>query len=109
MHALLLLCTLLQSATPADPAQDDGRGWRWSTLDLDLWIEPDLGDLHFQGAGELVLTAESSRGPKLLLNGALLELESVASPGATVELGRETVPDAGELATARVRFAQPKA
>lgn len=108
MHALLLALVLgAPQATPPLAATDDGRGWRWSELVLDLWIEPDLGSLHLEGQGRLVLAAERSAGPELVLNGALLELELVEAPGSTVELATRSEGDL-RLATARLRCAEPK-
>jgi len=103
----LALALLLPLSATSFGAQDDGRGWRWVELELDVWIEPDFGSMHLQGVGRLVLAAESSSGPELELNGALLEFAAVGSPGAAVELGTRLQEEL-QLATARLRFATPK-
>jgi aminopeptidase N len=87
---------------------ETGQGWRWAELDLDVWIEAEYGDLFLQGAGRLVLQAEASSGPRVEINGSLLEFASVAVSGASVELG--TRMERGHpVATARVRCAVPQA
>lgn len=108
MSALLLAIVLATpGAGPLFPQADDGSGWRWAELELDLWIEPDFGSLHLSGAGRLVLEAESSSGPELLLNGALLEWNGVSGSGTTVELGARKIDDR-RVVTARLRYPAPK-
>lgn len=87
-------------------AQDDGRGWRWAELELEVWIEPDIASVHLIGSGRLVLEAESSLGPMLELNGKLLEFDGVNATGARVDLGTRLERDR-RIATARLRLAEP--
>jgi len=84
----------------------DGHGWRWAELELDVWIEPDLGSVHLEGLGELVLEAKSSGGPALGLNGALLEYVHAGSPRVVVELGALDV-GGQSVAVARFRLPEP--
>ncbi len=91
----------------AGSTQDEGHGWRWAELELDVWIEAELGILHLEGAGRLVLEGESSEGPSLQINDALLGFSAIDSPGASVELGERSV-DGLQLATARLRCAEPQ-
>lgn len=103
-HALARAVALLALAG-AGSAQDDGRGWRWAELDLELWIEPDLGSAHLEGHGRLVLAGESSAGPVLELNGALLAFEHVDARGATSALG-ERKEEEQRVASARITLAK---
>ena len=87
---------------------DDGSGWRWGELELDVFVESDLKSAHLVGSGRLVLQAETSSGPRLEINGKLLEFELVESAGAKVELG--TREERGRaIATAHLSFAEPRA
>jgi peptidase M1-like protein len=92
--------------------EEDGRGWRWTELELDVWIDPDFGSVHIEGVGRLVLEAERSSGPELELNDALLELSGIAAtrdvPPAVpaAELGSRLAGDR-RVATARFRSAEP--
>jgi len=104
---LALLLAWCPQATPAPAPSIGGCGWRWSELELDLWIEPEYGNVHLEGAGTLVLEAETSRGPVLEINGALLELQSVNSSGAEVQLGKR-MEDDHPVATATLRFSEKK-
>ena len=88
----VVLAWILQAQPAATPSLG-GCGWRWTDLELDLWIEPEYGSAHLEGSGTLVLEAETSPGPVIQINGAILELQSVASSGATVELGKRTEDD----------------
>ena len=109
MLALTLAFALAaRGAAPSLARQDDGRGWRWAELELDVWIEPDLGSVHLEGLGRLVLEGASSRGPELELNGALLDFVAVGAPGTAVELGSHS-KDGRPIAAARLRFATPQA
>ncbi len=87
--------------------EDDGRGWRWDELDLDVWIEADFGEVHLQGSGRLVLESETSSGPKLEVNSSLFEFTVIDAQGASVELGSRLADDQA-IATAHLRFAAPK-
>ncbi len=93
--------------TPYAAQEDDGRGWRWDELDLDVWVESDLGEVHVQGSGRLALESETSRGPTLEVNGSLLEFVGIGAPGASVELGSRLHEDL-RIAQAHLRFAAPK-
>jgi hypothetical protein len=106
LAAPVLLLVLLPSAAPAP--QDDGSGWRWAELELDVWIEADLGSAHLEGLGELVLEGEKSSGPTLCLNDKILEFVGASSPRATVELGSLSV-QGQNVAVARIRVPEPLA
>ena len=101
--ALALAPLGTQSSDPRTSAADDGSGWRWAELDLDVFVESDLESAHLVGAGRLVLEAPSSSGPLLELAGSLLEFEHVAASGAVLELGAY-MDGEHEIATARLRF-----
>ncbi len=83
---------------------DEGRGWRWAELDLDVWVESDLMNAHLEGDGRLVLEAESSSAAVLGLNGLLLEFVGVDAPGASIELQPRS-EQGPPIAFARLRFA----
>jgi len=95
------------AASLSSAAQDDGRGWRWAALELEVWIENDLGNAHLEGSGRLVLEDESSSGPALEINGALFQFVAAGSPGAALELGSRS-EQGHPIPIARLRFSEPK-
>ncbi len=47
----LILALVVPSCAASLPRQDDGRGWRWAELELDVWIEAELGSVHLEVGG----------------------------------------------------------
>jgi aminopeptidase N len=102
---------VLALAAPRAAPQDDGQGWRWESLDLDLWIEADVAEIHIEGRGTLVLDGKRSKGPTLELNGRVLELVRAEAQGASVELLPAPAKSAGDdapLTRARFVFTEPR-
>ncbi len=55
-----------QEAVPDLP--EEGQGWAYSNLDLEVTIRPDQGNIKVKGTARLRLDIESSFGPALFIN-----------------------------------------
>jgi aminopeptidase N len=103
--------TLLLAQSPIAQETElpsDGSGWRWKTLELDVWIDTDLRKIHLEGHGSLVLQADSSDGPLLEIDGTLFEFYRVGAEGALETLG-ERLAGQRPMATARLHCAEVRA
>ncbi len=110
----LAVLTLAALAAPSvavgsDPPDNNGLGWMFTRLDLDVTIHPDKGRINVEGKAALRLNIESSMGPSIGMNAnkEVMRFVRVDAPSDAMVAINQPHPFGPQIRLAHIRFADP--
>jgi len=93
-------------AAPSSP-ESSGGGWRVARMDLNIDLDPEHQEIRISGTAMMRLEIESSYGPALGVDGALLRFSEIDADGAASRELDLPDPVLEDGVAARVRFPKP--